>query len=78
MAVLPVISCAFLSGIGLSGLAQFAAAYAPENVAMGLDTYKWLKEDLLEKPFRADEGKVDIEKIVQQSAHIDKNLLIPL
>jgi len=76
--ILPVVSCAFQSGIGLSGLAQFAAAFTPPSVAMGLDTYRWLAQDLMATPFRARRGAVDAAEISEMSRGIRADLLRPI
>ncbi|MGA1845223.1 MAG: o-succinylbenzoate synthase [bacterium] len=73
--VVPVVSCAFQSGIALSGLAQFAAAFTPPDAAMGLDTYRWLAEDLLVTPFRARRGAVDVAAIAETGRAIRHDLL---
>ncbi len=76
--IIPVISCAFLSGIGLSALAQFAAAFTPANIAMGLDTYKWLQKDILVEPFQARQGEVDVEEVYINSKCLRNDLLKPV
>ncbi len=45
-----VVSAAFESGVGLSGLLQLGAAVGDEATAMGLDTYRWLASDVLREP----------------------------
>ncbi|MBF0552815.1 MAG: o-succinylbenzoate synthase, partial [Deltaproteobacteria bacterium] len=71
-------SSAFDSGVSLSALAQLAAALTPPDVAMGLDTYKWLKEDLLTEPFRAEQGRVDAKEAFNWGKSIRKDLLKPV
>lgn len=41
-----VISSAFESGVGIRALAHYAAAYSGDQVPVGLDTYRWLAEDV--------------------------------
>lgn len=55
-----VISSAFESGVGLAALANLAAVLNPDDVPCGLDTYKWLAEDVTSRPFRAVNGQVDV------------------
>lgn len=55
-----VISSTFDTGIGLAALAGSAAALGEAGTAAGLDTYRWLREDLLEEPFGAHGGYVDV------------------
>ncbi|MBF0475720.1 MAG: o-succinylbenzoate synthase [Deltaproteobacteria bacterium] len=78
LGLVPVLSSAFDSGVSLSALAQLAAALTPPDVAMGLDTYKWLKEDLLTEPFRAEQGRVDAEEAFHRSKAIRWDLLKPM
>lgn len=73
--IVPVISSTFDSGITLTALAQIAAIYTSPDTAMGLDTYKWLKEDLLDIPFKAEGGKVDIEEAGRMGQNIRADLL---
>lgn len=69
--IYPVFSSAFESGLTLSFLAQLAAVFSPPGCAAGLDTFKWLKEDLLEKPFRVRQGRVEVKKIAARSRKIN-------
>ncbi len=69
--IYPVFSSAFESGLTLSFLAQLAAVFSPHECAAGLDTFKWLKEDLLERPFRVRKGRVEVKKMVAQSRKIN-------
>ena len=76
--LIPVISSAFYSGLTLCALAQFAAAYLHPNVAVGLDTYKLLGEDLLGKRFSTNIGCVDAQKAYCWSKTIRFDLLNPI
>lgn len=69
-----VISSTFESGLGLIALANFAAGINP-GIAMGLDTYKWFKNDLLESGINANHGKLDLELINKQKQSIRQDLL---
>ncbi len=71
-----VISSVFESGVGLVALANLAACVNSQDVPAGLDTYKWLKEDLLIEPFSADEGMVDILAINQRNNEIKFEKLV--
>lgn len=55
-----VVSSAFESGVGLAALANLAAVLNPDDVPCGLDTYRWLAEDVTSRPFRAVRGRVDV------------------
>jgi o-succinylbenzoate synthase len=70
-----VISSAFESGVGLTALANFASSLNPGNIAMGLDTFKWFKEDLLENGFNTTQGKLDLECLNKTSKVIRQDLL---
>jgi o-succinylbenzoate synthase len=54
----PVISSSFESSLGLLTLARFASL-VPGNVAMGLDTFRWFRNDLIEPPFNVKNGFVE-------------------
>ncbi len=55
-----VVSSAFESGVGLAALANLAAALNPVDVPAGLDTFRWLKGDVLRRPFAAPQGQIHI------------------
>jgi O-succinylbenzoate synthase len=69
--IYPVFSSAFESSLTLFFLTQLAAVFSPAGVAMGLDTYKWLGEDLLKTPFRVKQGRVEVKKVAAQADRID-------
>jgi o-succinylbenzoate synthase len=73
--IFPVISSAFESGLGLSALANFAASLNPGNAAMGLDTYRWFKRDLLQTRFETAKGKLNVESAYQRGKKINYSLL---
>lgn len=54
-----VFSSCFESGIGVFNIARLAAAYAP-RVATGLDTYRWLADDLLKAPLPMQDGFLQV------------------
>lgn len=56
-----VISSAFESGVGISTLAHYAAAFTKDNSAAGLDTYSRLKEDLLEPKLNLRSGACTLD-----------------
>ncbi|MBU0678537.1 MAG: o-succinylbenzoate synthase [Verrucomicrobia bacterium] len=55
----PVISAAFESGVGIRHLAHLAARSMEEGVAAGLDTYRWLTNDVLAKALRTSRGCIE-------------------
>jgi o-succinylbenzoate synthase len=71
----PVISSSFESGIGLTALANLASSLRPGDTAMGLDTFKWFKEDLLENGFNTTQGKLDLEFLNKRSKVVRQDLL---
>jgi O-succinylbenzoate synthase len=58
--ILPIISCAFQSGFSHAVLAQLSAGMVSSEVAVGLDTYKWFKYDILQRSFYVNKGRVDV------------------
>jgi O-succinylbenzoate synthase len=61
--IIPVISDTFQSGVGLSMLITIAATIKNKNIAMGFDTYSWLKEDILINNYQINQGKLYFENI---------------
>ncbi len=72
-----VISSVFESGIGLAALANYAAAVCGP-VPIGLDTYRWLREDLPEQRFTADGGRIDVDGVDERARRLRAGLLKPL
>jgi O-succinylbenzoate synthase len=73
-----VLSSLFESGIGLSVLAQLAAVYCSPDISMGLDTWRWMEEDLLQKPFRPHGGKIIINELPAQDGNINMQKLVKI
>ncbi len=61
--VQPVISATFETGIGTAALAHLAAAVQAPAAAAGLDTYRWLSEDIVDPPLDMAKGHIDIEQL---------------
>ena len=61
-----VFSAAFESGVGLAAIAAYAAAYGTPGIAVGLDTHRWLENDLLERALDFAKPSVCLADIVQQ------------
>ena len=70
--LLTVFSSAFESGISLSFYTWLAATASSEPAACGLDTYRYLKDDLLETPFGAENGLLDALKLYREGNIIKK------
>jgi len=71
--LLTVFSSAFESGISLSFYTWLAASASSEPAACGLDTYRYLKRDLLETPFRAENGLLDAHKLYRAGLIVNKS-----
>lgn len=65
--IVPIVTSAFESGVGLSLWAHLLVLNNKNHVAHGLGTFSWFKEDLLRPPFLAFRGQIDI-------AELQKNL----
>ncbi len=59
--IIPVLSSPFNSGLGLAFIAQIAAVFSPQDVAVGLDTFRWFKQDVFD--FHVSNGFADIHEI---------------
>ena len=75
-----VVSACFESGVGTAGLACLAAALDQPDVPVGLDTYRWIAEDVVEASLDMSHGRLRIADAVEAmraplSAHVR---LIPL
>ncbi len=59
--ITPVLSSAFNSGLGLAFIAQISAVFSPRDVAVGLDTFRWFKQDIFD--FHVSNGFADVHKL---------------
>ena len=57
-----VFSAAFESGIGLWNIARLALRYAP-RIPVGLDTYRWLAQDVLIPRLALEAGQLDLHSV---------------
>jgi len=55
-----VFSSVFESGIGLQAIANLAGAFGNRNVAHGIETFRWLKEDVTKPPFTSEASFIQI------------------
>jgi len=62
-----VLSSSFESGIGI---AQILLLSAPHHLPPGIDTYRFLKEDLLEEPLHFESGKVHLPSAFRIKRHL--------
>ncbi len=67
-----VFSSAFESGISLSFYTWLAASTASKPAACGLDTYRYLKHDLLQTPFGAENALLDTRKLYQEGVNVNE------
>jgi O-succinylbenzoate synthase len=65
-----VFSAAFESGVGISVLAQYAAAFGTPGVAAGLDTYRLLSEDVLETPLPLAPGHINLDALAAAAQNV--------
>jgi len=73
-----VISSVFQSGLGLTADACLAACLNMQDVPAGLDTYRWLKEDLLVERFAVENGRVDVAEACRKSKNLRMDFLKPV
>lgn len=74
LALAPVISSSFESGLGILTLANLAGCVLREQGA-GLDTLKWFEKDLLKERVLIQHGKIDVRQPLPSEDDIDFNLL---
>jgi len=70
-----VLSACFESGVGLNAVAQFAAAYGAADCAAGLDTYSWLKEDVLRARLPLPSAMIDLAALDAAAREVDTDRL---
>ena len=73
--LLAVVSSAFESGISLSFYAWLAASTSSKPAACGLDTSRYLKNDLLETPFGAENALLDSSKLYREGMKVNQRSL---
>jgi len=72
---LPVISASFESGVGILGLARLASRLPRTDIAVGLDTYRWLRRDVVKPRLRFDNGAVHGGPGTVRTYEVDEALL---
>jgi len=55
----PVVSSSFESGVGILGLARLASSFRRPEVAVGIDTYRWLAQDVITPRLRFERGALE-------------------
>jgi O-succinylbenzoate synthase len=74
--IVPLLSCAFFSGLSHAVIAQLAAGLLDPSVAIGLDTIRWLGKDVLAEPFVIRNGAVLIAEVQDLAEKVDVTALI--
>jgi O-succinylbenzoate synthase len=72
----PVISSAYETGVGMSALVALAAALG--EAPAGLDTYRWLAEDVLRPRLELTAPRVDVRAFFGRRREVDGRLLVPV
>ncbi|HCD36717.1 MAG TPA: o-succinylbenzoate synthase [Chlorobium sp.] len=72
-----VFSSAFESGISIGFYARMAAATADSPAPCGLDTYRYLQDNLLDSPVEAPNGELDSDTLYPEAHQVNlKNLTL--
>ena len=74
----PVLSASFETGIGLQGIAAFAAGLGSHDVPIGLDTYRWLADDVIDPRLELGRGQVDVPAMLKTRRRINEQVLRPI
>ena len=75
LGMMPVFSASFETGVGLQGLVALAAALSPDDIPAGLDTYRWLADDVMTPHLDLGHGRLDVATVLGASRSINKGLL---
>jgi O-succinylbenzoate synthase len=70
-----VISSVFDSGVGIAALTNCAASLMGSAHAAGLDTYRWLRDDLLAERFAASRASLDVDRTHRLAQQLRSDLL---
>lgn len=70
-----VLSAAYETGVGTLGLIALAAGLGPDDVPAGLDTYRWLAEDVITPRLSFQQGRVDVATALGAKRAIQARLL---
>ena len=71
----PVFSATFETGVGLQGLVALVAALSPDDIPAGLDTYRWLADDVMTPHLDLGHGSLDVAMVLRASRSINETLL---
>ena len=72
----PVLSAAFESGIGIRSLVQIGAVMNFSPVAVGLDTWRWLRGDVLRQAPSFTKPRLDVHRIAEATVRLNRRASI--
>jgi len=75
LGITPVIGSSFESGLGLSILAQIAAAVNTDDIPAGLDTYSWFVDDIINGSLPVKNGRINLNDLADPETVLDSPLL---
>ncbi len=75
LGITPVIGSSFESGLGLSMLAQMAAAVNNEDIPAGLDTYSWFADDIIKESLQVKNGRINLSDLADSETVLHSPLL---
>ncbi len=75
LGVKPIISGAYEGGIGTIGLIALAACIGDEDVPVGVDTYRWLKQDVMRPRIKMNGGRVDVPSMLNTKRTLNGHML---
>lgn len=75
LGITPVIGSSFESGLGLSILAQMAAAVNSEDIPVGLDTYSWFADNIIRGSLPVKNGRINLTDLADSETVLDSPLL---
>jgi O-succinylbenzoate synthase len=73
-----VISSAYETGVGTAALVALAAGVGDKELPAGLDTYRWLAEDVIRPCLDLPVPRVDVRAVFATRREIDRRLLTPV
>ena len=75
LGITPVIGSSFETGLGLSILAQIAAALNIDETPAGLDTYSWFVEDIIRGSLPVKNGRIILNELAGSETVLNSPLL---
>lgn len=71
----PILSCEFLSGVGLAYLVELSLALLPRRSVTGLGTFTWFREDLIDVQAAATNGTFDVVRLREEAKKVNWPML---